>query len=123
MDKARKMKIVWLSLGVFSAVSAAVGAVLLAWLLLSGEYIWGAVAGAFTVHGFYGIPFYFSALWRTRVDLLIMDKVDSKLLSFAEISDSTGFTIEAVKSRLAVCLKRGYLVGYVLTNTGLKVAE
>lgn len=119
MKKANKMKILWLSLGIFSAVSAAVGTALVVWLCLGGEYVWAVVAGIFAVHGFYGIPFYFAALWRTRVDLSILVRVGEQVLSVEKIALDTGLTEAAVRARLAICIKRGYLVGYTLTEAGL----
>ncbi len=123
MKRARKMKVLWLSLGISSAVSAAVGTAALVWLLLSGQYVWAAVVGAITVHGFYGIPFYFAAMAGTRVDLALLSAVEGGTLSVQGISDATGYTEAAVKDRLAVCIRRGYITGYTLSDTGLDVVN
>lgn len=123
MQKARKMRILWLSLGIFASVSAAAGTALLAWLSLSGHYVWAVLVGIITAHGYYGIPFYFSAMARTGADIAFVGAVTEGRLSVIDISNDTGYTEDAVHKRLSICVRRGYITGYTLTDTGLVKSE
>ncbi len=123
MKKAKKRRIIWLILGILASVSCAVGTVLLAWLSLAGHYVWAVVVGLVTAHGYYGIPFYFGAMARTRVDIAITEATLEGKLSYSEISDATGYTRDALGARLPLCIKRGYITGYTLIDDGLVKSE
>lgn len=120
MQKAKKRRLLWLILGIFSAVSAAGGTALLAYLSLSGEYAWAVLVALITAHGYYGIPFYFGAMARASADAAILAAVADEKLSVEEISAATGYTSEAVRSRLSRSLAKGYITGYTMNESGLE---
>ena len=61
MDKLRKRSLIYLILGIFSAVSAVGGTAALALSALKGYYLICALLVLVAGHGFYGTVFYFRA--------------------------------------------------------------
>ncbi len=110
MDKMRTKARVLLVLGIFSIFSAVVGTPLLAWTMLKGWYMYGVPVAVFTAHGFYGMPLYFSARYRARVDLACIEAMSRmKSATVAELAEATGLTERAARARAQKCVKRGYL--------------
>ncbi len=120
MEKARKKKMLWLLLGIFSSVTAAVGTPLLAWFALRGWYVPTALFVLIVGHGFYGIPFYFRALYRASLDIACLSALaDKDSASVTEISGITGITEDTALTRLRLCIERGYIRGYTLNGNSI----
>lgn len=108
------MKRVWLLLGVFSAVSIAVGALLMAVCALRLEYLPLAILTLFVCHGIWGAPFYFRALCREVRTLRLLPTVLPVIrrggeLSYAEIGGAVGLTEEGARFLVLRAIRRGYI--------------
>ena len=108
------MKRVWLLLGVFSVVSIAVGAPLMAVCALGLDYLPLAILTLFVCHGIWGAPFYFRAHSREVRTLRILPTVLPIIrrggeLSYAEIGASAGLTGEGARFLVLRAIKRGYI--------------
>ncbi len=114
MQYCMAMKRVWLLLGIFSAVSIAVGAPLMAVCALKLEYVPLAILALFVCHGIWGAPFYFRALWREKMTLRLLPLVlptvrQGGQLSYAEIGAAVGLTAEGANFLVLRAIRRGYI--------------
>ena len=110
MEKANSMRRVWLFLGVFSAVSAVVGAPLLALCALRLEYVPLVILFIFVAHGTWGTLFYFLAYSRERATLRVLSELRGRNgISYAELGSRVGMTAEGARIITERAIKRGYL--------------
>ena len=110
MEKLVKRAQIWFVLGVLSVFSAVAGTPLFALAMLKGWYVAAVPIGILTAHGFYGIPLYFSANYRARVDISCIKAVVSLGgATVTDIASATGLTDKAAESRAHKCVSRGYL--------------
>jgi hypothetical protein len=100
----------FLVLGIFSVISAVAGTPLLAWAMLKGWYACGVPLVVLVAHGFYGMPLYFSARYRARLDFACVEAMSRlKRATLGELAMATGLTDKAARTRALKCVKRGYL--------------
>ena len=109
MDSLRKKCVLWLSLGIFSVISATVGTVLLALAALDGLYFAVAILIVVVAHGFYGIPFYFTALMRTRADISTLSEYEAGNTTPKGVAEATGLTESAARDSISR-LRKGKLI-------------
>ncbi|MBR3680536.1 MAG: hypothetical protein IKL79_00855 [Clostridia bacterium] len=114
MQYCMAMKRVWLLLGIFSAVSIAVGAPLMAVCALRLEYVPLAILTLFVCHGIWGAPFYFRALWREKMTIRLLPLVlptvrQGGQLSYAEIGAAVGLTADGARFLVLRAIRRGYI--------------
>ena len=93
MDKLRKRTLIYLILGIFSAVSAVGGTAALALSALKGYYILCAVLVLVAGHGFYGTVFYFRAYRAYRAMQSCLVAYDSGARASEDIAAQTGLTV------------------------------
>ncbi len=117
LDKAHKMSVLWLALGIFSIASAIVGTVLLAWFALSGWYVASVIVGIFTAHGYYGIPIYFRLYALTLREISCVRAVcDNGDMDITSVGDRVGLDLSEVKKRLLSAVRHGYAEGEILVR-------
>lgn len=110
MNKALAMKRVWLLLGVFSAVSAAIGTPLMALCALKLEYVPLVLLALFVGHGIWGVTFYFIAYSRERATIRILPHLyGAGNISYATLGSLVGMTEEGARRITERALKKGYI--------------
>ena len=110
MEKANARRKVWLLLGVFSAVSAVVGAPLLALTALKLEYVPMVILFIFVAHGIWGSLFYFISFSRERATLRILPHlVGVREVAYDELADRVGMTPDGARFITERAIKKGYI--------------
>ena len=127
MERALAMKRVWLLLGVFSAVSVAVGAPLMAISALKLQDVPLAILTLFVLHGVWGMPFYFIAYSRERATLRLLPYISGAVgVSYGELGARVGMTAEGARRIAERALKKGYITlgknRLILAKNGDKIS-
>ncbi len=120
MEKAVKIKKIWLITGIASAVlgvASIVGIVLFAINLL---YVPMAISIALTAHAFYGCPFYFLAFGNARLcERAVSAVLEHGLRDIESIAKFTMTKPNFTKTVVEKCLIKGYFTGYMLDGDKL----
>ena len=120
MQKAQNRKRLWLTLGIFSLVSIIAGTPLLALTALKGVYIPMGILIAVVGHGFWGAPFYFLGLYRTKKRMIIVLAVtEENILGVTALSDITWLKEKELVKYLKKMIAADYLPGYKLDGESL----
>lgn len=119
MERARKVRIIWLIVGIVASVLAALAIPAIVLSALNGEYLLMGVAIALVAHGMYGVTFYFLAFARAGDRLRCLSAVGDGLRSYSSVGAVAQLAPSAARETLATCLKRGYLRGFYLGTDGL----
>ena len=120
MQKAQNKKRLWLALGIFSLVSIIAGTPLLALTALKGVYIPMGMLIAVVGHGFWGAPFYFLGLYRTKKRMrIVLAVTEENTVGIAELSDITMLKERELVKYLKKMIAGGYLNGYKLDSLAL----
>ena len=109
MKKAKRNKIIWLSLTLFSLLTGipmAVFAVLLAFKL---KYVLMSFCIAFALHGIWGAGFYYMAYSKTRTAIRLIDGIEQGKMGPEELSDYTGIRADAIERLVEKARKKGYI--------------
>ena len=93
MDKLRKRSLIYLILGIFSAVSAVGGTAALALSALKGYYLICALLVLVAGHGFYGTVFYFRAYRAYRAMQSCLIAYNGGARASEDIASQTGLTV------------------------------
>ena len=110
MEKAKRMKLLWLCLAIFSSVSIAVGTPLLAYAALKGKYLLMSLLIAFVAHGFFTVAPYFIQLARERATLKLLPLVSKEgSISYRELASKCGLTAEGARLLTERAFKKGYI--------------
>ena len=110
MRKANARRQVWLLLGVFSAVSAVIGAPLLAFTALKLMYVPLVILFIFVAHGIWGTLFYFISFSRERATLRILPHISGvREVAYDELAARVGMTPEGARFITERAIKKGYI--------------
>ena len=120
MKKAQNRKRLWLALGIFSLVSIIVGTPLLAFTALKGIYIPMGILIVVVGHGFWGAPFYFLGLYRTKKRIgIVLAVTEENILGVTALSDLTRLKEKELVKYLKKMIAGNYIPGYRLDGESL----
>ena len=118
--KSKKIRKIWLLVGIFTSVSAVVAIPVIVLSAVNKSYFLMAVAIALVAHGMYGVTFYFLAFARAGERLRVLRAVtEDGLRSYTSIGAAAGLTPTAARDALSTLLSRDYLRGFYLGSDGL----
>lgn len=120
MKKALRTKRIWLSVGILTALSTVLGIPLLVITALKAMYLAMAFLIAIVAHGFYGVTFYFLAFASAAANVRCVSAVESGVLSYSDLAPIVGVKEELLPTRLAKCITKGYIKGYIVGGAGLE---
>ena len=120
MDKAKRIKKIWLAVVIVTAVTAVAGLPALIVFAINDMMALMAVALVLFLHGFFGITFYALALSGASHDVRVVDAIDGQgLTNINDIAMCSALPIGSTADSIRRCMKRGYIVGYIFDGNDL----
>ncbi len=109
MEKLKKKRVIWLSLAIFSSVSVIPLGIFLAMAALDGNYLAVGVILPLLAHGCYGIPLYFFAFAKARVDISVFREIEiGEAKTVAAIAEKLSLTDAATRLFVSRIISSGY---------------
>ncbi len=120
MKKAKKAWKIWLLVLLLTAVTGVGGIPGIIFSAVHEQYILMALCIALVAHAFYGTTFYALALANAGHDARVAGAVEQYgLCELPQIAAAASLQEGVAKQSLVRCLRKGYLTGYMLTDTGI----
>ena len=120
MKKAKHAWKIWLLVLLLTAITGVAGIPGIILSAVNGIYVLMALCIALVAHAFYGITFYALAMANAGHDARVAGAVEQYGLSdLGQIAAAASLPPETAKQCLERCLRKGYLAGYMLTESGI----
>lgn len=120
MKKAKKTWKIWFWVLLATAITGVGGIPGIIFSAIHDQYFLMALCIALVAHAFYGISFYALAMANAGHDVRVIGAVEQYgLCELQQIAAAASLPVETAKQSLQRCVRKGYLPGYQLTDTGI----
>lgn len=119
MDRAKKRRNIWLFVGLFASVLGAAAIPGVVFSAIGGQYVAMAFCIVAVADVIYGVPFYWIAFGNAAVDVRTVAAIAEGVDTVEDLSRYLSCPMKEAGRRLARCVLRGYLPGYILRGDRL----
>ena len=117
MKKLRTHRIIWLTVGILSAVLGILGIIGIPIFALNVMFVPMGISIALLAHAFYGCPFYFIAFANTSIyERILTAVIKEKISELPLIAQYAMVKESSIRFLLEKVIKKGYLEGYMISE-------